>query len=267
MSKCSQADIQAAVDDRLKQIQVSNNVVEKLGQYGLTPDSLAQKMQAINQSSGCDIACQRRRQIDNLKAKWDAAKAREEEAPAQTATAERNYYVIAKGEQGYKDMLVARYRKTAGEKSQQKLKEHRKFMDNFNVLLRDYTSEKQVLARLEELYKLRLNENKELRGAIDSDEAAVHTNDRRVVYEVRAQDWLQTVNKALFVLYILGVIGILVMGSFIKDSGYKTVRGWLVVAGLIATPFLLRPLALGLIYLTAWIASFARRDAPRNVYV
>ena len=117
-------------------------------------------------------------------------------------------------------------------------------MKELRALVHDYSSEEKVYARLLELLAVRKRENKELKEAIDGDIAAVQTNDRRVVYEDWAKGWLLTVRKALFVLYVLIVIAYLVVGPFIKASGYKTLKGWVPIVLIILFPLLLRRIAI-----------------------
>ena len=77
--------------------------------------------------------------------------------------------------------------------------------------------QKRRRARLQELLKVRLDENEALKKAIDDDERQVATNDRRVVYEEQQRDWLYDVGKGLTYLYIIIVLVFPVYGSFFKN--------------------------------------------------
>lgn len=240
---------------------------QSFSNLGIDPQEFGNVLGNAVNSIGCDVECQNRKRLAKLRAKWKASEAVERDAPVATAKAERNYYVAKGGEQAYKDMLVKRYTKVADKKRLDALNKHRDFMKELRALVDDYSSEEQVYKRLLELLKLRKRENKELKEAIDGDIAAVQTNDRKVVYEDWAKGWLFTVRKALFVLYILVIIAFLVMGPFIKDSGYKTLRGWVPIVILTIFPLLLSSIATILRGLSRASKALWASKLVKNVYL
>ena len=66
-----------------------------------------------------------------------------------------------------------------------------------------------------------------MKAAVDSQQATTQTNDRKVVYEDWAQDWLGTIKSLLTTIYIILSIVYLVWGPFLENSEYKTLKGWL----------------------------------------
>ena len=217
---------------------------QSFSNVGIDPKEFGDVLGNAMNLIGCDVDCQNRRRLAKLRETWKSKEAIERDAPFATAKAEKKYYIAKGGESAYKEMLMKRYSKVADKKRLEALNKHRDFMKELHALVHDYSSEEKVYARLLELLAVRKRENKELKEAIDGDIAAVQTNDRRVVYEDWAKGWLLTVRKALFVLYILIVIAYLVVGPFIKASGYKTLKGWVPIVLIILFPLLLRRIAI-----------------------
>jgi hypothetical protein len=246
---------------------ISAVLKQSFSNVGIDPKEFGNVLGNAMSLIGCDIDCQNRRRLAKLKETWKSKEAVERDAPFATSKAERNYYVAKGGESAYKKMLMERYTKVADKKRLEALNKHRDFMKELRALSDDYASEEQVYNRLLELLEIRKRENKELKEAIDGDIAAVQTNDRRVVYEDWAKGWLLTVRKALFVLYILVVIAYLVVGPFIKESGYRTVKGWIPIVLIILFPLLLAQIAIFLRGVNRASKALWTSKLVKNVYL
>ena len=59
---------------------------------GLSPTAINNLMTTVTNSITCDDECQRRKNADALKLKYEAAKANVKEAPFELTNAEKNYY-------------------------------------------------------------------------------------------------------------------------------------------------------------------------------
>ena len=215
---------------------------------------------------GCDDACQKRRKADELRKKWNAAKKVETEAPGNTEDAERNYYVYTEGETGWKNRLVQRYTVVANKNKAEALKKHKQLLDEINTLISDYKGETDALRKIKALLKIRLNENKELKAAVDSQQATTQTNDRKVVYEDWAQVWLGTIKSLLTTIYIVLAIVYLVWGPFLENSEYKTLKGWIKPLVLIVLPFTIYYIVQFLYFIKSKIAWWLDNKAPKDVY-
>ena len=188
---CSQDEIdnqvQAALAKKLKNSDTAraNDQMMAMMRSMTGKDSAAMQSMFQNVSSmlTCDTACQRRKKADELRNAWKSAAESQKNAPTTTAEAEKRYYVFTQGEPGYEKMLLQRYTKKAEAAKNVAQKSHKELLDELKALLADYTAETITLKRMKELLRVRLDENKALKSAIDQDVAAVETNDRRVVYE------------------------------------------------------------------------------------
>ena len=189
---------------------------------------------------GCDSECQRRKKIDELKKKWEQAENIQKHAPENTEDAERNYYVYSKGETGWKDVLIKKYTNIANENKHTALKEHKKLIDELHTLIKDYEGETLALRKLKDLLKIRLQEEKNIVNALDTEEANAQTNDRKVVYGEWAQEWLGTVKTLLIVLYIIAAVGYIFLGPFLANGEYATLNGWIKPVIIVVIPFIVR---------------------------
>lgn len=271
---CSQDEIdnqvQAALAKKLKNSDTAraNDQMMAMMRSMTGKDSAAMQSMFQNVSSmlTCDTACQRRKKADELRNVWKSAAESQKNAPTTTAEAEKRYYVFTQGEPGYEKMLLQRYTKKAEAAKTVAQKSHKELLDELKALLADYTAETITLKRMKELLRVRLDENKALKSAIDQDVAAVETNDRRVVYENWAKGWLGTVGKSLIWLYILVATIFVYKSSFIQSQGYKTVKGWLMIVALVVYPFILKYISLFIWYLSDQAQWFLENRAPRDVF-
>jgi len=206
-------------------------------------------------------------ETDKLRKIWQTAKVTQETAPNTTATAERNYYEFANGPLAYDNMLMKRYTTQAREKLQQSKKTHNELVDKLNILINDYAAEKNTESRMQELLKIRLSENKELKNAIDTDVGQVETNDRKVVYENWAKDWLDDVGKALLYIYVVLAIWYFIISGFFQKALYKTVKGWGIPLGLILFPFCVKWISLFIVMLYNNLTWFINNKAPKDVFI
>lgn len=283
---CSQTDIDNAVESKLQDMMnnysptdAANNqkISDLVASMGLPSSKLNSVISNLQSMINCDTDCQKEKTASNLRRSWLNAKQVELSAPGIVSEAEKKYYVFTKGEVGYKDMLVNRYRKIANTKKSKAEKNHKDLMDDLEALIKDYEAEDSTLIRMRELLRIRLNENKQLRKTIDDDIAAVQTSDRRVVYENWAGEWLGKVRAliksiywVLLVFYFLyNPIADIMAGDgigkyFTKDSAKKNIP--LMIIGVLL-PFMVSRIILFIFMIIAQISKLLSNSAPKNVYI
>lgn len=242
------------------------SVQTSLENMGLTSDKMNSVITNLQSMITCDSDCQKRQQIDDLRNKWMAAKNNLATAPENVQSTEKAYYVLDKGEVAYKQMLVDRYTKIANTNKINAEKNHKLLLDELKTFVKDYYSQTIAYNRVKELLKVRLNENKALKEAIDKNISAVQTNDRRVVYEDWAQQWVYTVKKLFIILYVVIVIVFLYTGSFYKNKGYMTIKGWISVILFVAFPFIVYYITLFIYYIKDMLQWYKDNKAPKDVY-
>lgn len=274
INKEVQEQLQAALAEKLKQMQSFNDSAKANDQMMAMmrqmagKDSSAMQSMFANVSSmlTCDSDCQRRMKADELRRAWQSAVYSEKNAPIMTSEAEKEYYVFTQGVPGYEKMLLQRYTKKAEGAKSAAQKTHTELVEELRALIADYSAETISVKRMKELLRVRLDENKALKGAIDQDISAVETNDRRVVYEDWAKTWLGTVGSALVWLYVIIASVFLYKSSFVQSEGYKTVKGWLMVAALIIYPLVVKYISLLIWYISDRVSWFMDNKAPKDVF-
>ena len=274
INKEVQEQLQSALAEKMKQMQSFNESAQANEKMMAMVRSMAGKdsgaMQSMfkNVSSmlTCDSDCQKRKKADELRRAWKSAAESEKNAPIMTSEAEKEYYVFTQGVPGYEKMLLQRYTKKAEGAKSIAQKSHKELVEELRALIADYTAETTSMKRMKELLRVRLDENKALKAAIDQDIAAVETNDRRVVYEDWAKGWLGTVGKALLWLYVITACVFIYKSPFIQSQGYKTVKGWLAPIALVVFPFIVKYISLLIWAISDKVSWFMDNKAPKDVF-
>ena len=271
--KCSQDAINKAVSQRLEtalsstsDVQQQNMLNAALVSAGLPQNRLNALIETARDRLVCDSDCQKGRESESLKKIWDKSKANLRNAPSQESIAEKNYYVFKDGEQGYRDMLFKRYTKTADQMRIKSLSEHDTLVAELKALLADYEAETIYSKRMNELLRIRVRENKELKNAIEEDVGITLTNDRKFEYESEEFQGLKSVRKGLMLLYYLILVLYLILGNFFRDALYRNWKAWLAIISYIAFPFTIYYIVIFLYYIIGQISFFFSNKAPKNVY-
>ena len=271
--KCSQDAINKAVTQRLEtalsstsDVQQQNMLNAALVSAGLPQNQLNALIATARDRLVCDSECQKRRKIESLKKKWDKSKTSLRDAPDRERIAEKNYYVFTDGDQGYRDMLFKRYTKNADQMRIKSLQSHDTLVAELRALLADYVAETTYSTRMNELLKIRMRENKELKLAVDQEIGTTLTNDRKVDYEDQEFDWLKSVRGGLMLLYYLVLVLYLILGNFFRDSLYRNWKAWLAIVSYIAFPFTIYYIVLFIYAVVSKLHFFLTNKAPKNVY-
>uniref|UniRef100_A0A6C0CQ47 Uncharacterized protein n=1 Tax=viral metagenome TaxID=1070528 RepID=A0A6C0CQ47_9ZZZZ len=230
-------------------------------------NSINGKIMNIMNQVGCDDACQKRIRIDELRKKWKDAEKAQAEAPSVTEEAEKKYYVLKDGLNGWHDVLMNRYTNIADDKKTVAIKKHGELIKEIHTLIDDYKGETIALSKMRELLKIRIDENDALKNAIDSETATTQTNDRRVIYSTWAGEWLLTVRSLLKIIYIVLAIVYLVWGPFLSKQEYKTMKGWIAPIVLIIMPFTIYYIVKFFYFINEKIAWWRDNKGPKDVFL
>ena len=244
-----------------------SNLNQALIDAGLPQDRLNSIIELASDRLTCGTHCQRDREAQQLRNKFYNAQQNLCKAPEKVSEAEKNFYVYTEGEKGYEDMLLKRYTKDVGEMKQESIKNHKDLVRIIQLLTNDYETDSINLDRMNELLRVRLKENDKLKKVIDNNTGIAQTNDRKVVYEAREREWLETVRKSLIYLLIITVFLYLIFGNFFKKQLYKNIRIWVIIA-----LFVIYFLSINILSrITFWIYDkinyFYNNKAPRDVYI
>lgn len=253
--------------DTIKTSQIiQKQLNEALEKSDLSPTAINNLLTTVSNSITCDDECQRRKNADALKLKYDAAKQNVKDAPFELTTAEKNYYEYIEGDEGYNKMLLERYTKTAKELKKKSLTKHEEIMKDINILYKDLETTRLYEKRMIELLKIRTQEYDQLKKAVDQDLASTETNDRKVEYEDHEYKGLHSVRTWTTALYYFLIPCYLYFSDFFSASRYKSVKTWILLVLYCLFPLLINPLADFIFFIKDQINFYMNNKAPKNVY-
>jgi len=219
----------------------------------------------INQASNaimCDSNCQRKKQAESLKQKFETAQANLATAPGQLQVAERNYVTLTQGAGAYSDLQDKQLTDKAEEIANQinelvasAAAEITTDIATYNGLLINFKN----VVELHHKYK---KENIKLEKSLKDEIDDVSKNDRKTYYENQEIDNLKYYYNYFFMtIYIICVICFVIFG-FIYPSQTSLIKRLFIFIGLIILPFLSTWLLGSLIEFIYYLYSLL----PKNVY-
>lgn len=247
-------------------IQNQNDINQSLINAGLPINKINSLIQLTKDKIMCDSNCQRDRKAQELRKTFYNAEQNLSKAPCEVTEAEKNFYVYTKGEKGYEDMMLTKYTKQASKLKEEAILKHKELVNELYTLIYNYKTDKTNLSRLNELMSIRLEENEKLKKIIYDNTGIANTNDRRVVYEDRAMNWLTTVRKSLVYCLILIFALYIIFGDFFRNQRYKKVRTWLTFLAFILYMWNIDRLSQLTFFIVYKIKSFYTKVAPHDIY-
>lgn len=153
------------------------------------------------------------------------------------------------------------------ESGQYNAPEIREKLENIDDQIILYETEEVRLERMKYMRRNLIKENAELKSTIEINKGEMNTNARKVVYEEWARERLNTIGKALKILYLL-IIGLyFYYGPFIKNQQWKTLTGWVMVILLVIFPFVVYRISIGVREIYDKIMWFMNNKSSKNVYI
>jgi polyhydroxyalkanoate synthesis regulator phasin len=133
--------------------------------------------------------------------------------------------------------------------------------------LNDYTGLTNSSNKIKELLNVRRKQKKKLEEKIDQFIRTVDTNERKIFYEIKEEDWLNFYKYVIFFIYYLLAIYYLFFGSFFWNDKYKNYKNWIILILYISLPFFLMNLINLFFRFYDYVKSLINRQFPRNVYI
>ena len=141
-------------------------------------------------------------------------------------------------------------------------------IDNMYMILDTYRKlYEKHFNRMVELSDTRKDENKQLIKNVDNSNLLVNTNKRKVVYEKRQFEGLQTYRLVLLIAFYLLLVIYLIFGNFFPSRLYRIRLFMYVFLSLSIAPLIIKYVVRLLYFITRKINYFLNNRAPKNVYV
>jgi len=141
-------------------------------------------------------------------------------------------------------------------------------IDNMYMILDTYRKVyEKHFNRMVELSDTRKDENKQLIKNVDNSNLLVNTNKRKVVYEKRQFEGLQTYRLVLLIAFYLLLVIYLIFGNFFPSRLYRIRLFMYVFLSLSIAPLIIKYVVRLLYFIMRKINYFLNNRAPKNVYV
>lgn len=261
-AKINDDNLTSTLEDIQQQDAINNALINS----GLPQNKLNGLISMAQDHLLCDSSCQKERTSNKLKKIWDNAKINLRTAPEQVEIAEKNYYIYDKGYGKYQDLLFDRYSKTAEEMKQISTIKHKELINELNTLMKTYDAETIYLKRMNELLRLRKDENKELKDSINNYIGRVQTNERKVDYENIETSWISTIRTLLVYLYYIILILYFVVSDYFITEKYKSIKLWIYIVLYLIFPYFLNWIIIQLYYIRNYIYHVFTNRPLKNAY-
>ena len=197
-------------------------------------------MDYINNNLNCDTDCQREKEIESLRKKWQDSKNLLKTLPDTVNKNEKNYYVEKKGLEYYQNnILRIRYEDYINKWRDKQLEELEQSEKIMNIMLQNLISQSNSKSKLNQLYDELLSKNKQLKLEIDEFYKKTFTNGRRAWYQSKDNENTVFWRFYLKIFYFAVLVAYLIFGGFVKNSEYKQWKTWLFLIFYIIFPFIL----------------------------
>lgn len=191
--------------------------------------------QVLNTTTGPTGRSLSQTKINNLQQLFDDAKQNCKDAPGEIKTTEKNLLLYEYGQNGYDDIMLARYKKRASDlkrKMFEKSNEKNEIIKNKEISYVQKTDYLKNMLSLLEKYK---KENAVMKGRFQDQINTIEINDRKTYYEEDqngyAAWWSKHFSKKYYIMVILFIL------AFIFKQFYKEAKYWIITLLLIAYPF------------------------------
>jgi len=215
----------------------------------------------VNDQLLCDDGCQRQKEINKLKKKYDKEKNRLENAPHDLDNSRKSYFTYAFGEEYYDEFMKNKAKKEITKLCNMLTLDHQHSYKNLTNNINDYESIKKNNEYMVELFEKYKKENKQLQNNINEQVNSNNINSRRVVYEVNEVDKLDSYNNQLLFFYWLIVLCFLI--TFFFKNMYKEPRNFIVVFAMLVYPFIVY----WFVNVLYTFISFIYNLLPKNMYL
>jgi len=219
-------------------------------------------LDAASKTIACDSECQRLRTAQDLKTKYNQAKANLNLAEPQYQVAKSNYYTYTVGQGGYNEILENESNKKADDMVEkfnkiidEEIAKIKSQLQTYNGLLINFRN---VL----DLYKKYKIENVKLFKQLKNETHDVLTNDRKTYYEDQENEILNDYyNYILLIIYIIVVICFIIFSLIYPSQFSFKIRLFLILL-FVGLPFIATWILGKIIFMIYWLYDLL----PKNVY-
>jgi lipopolysaccharide export LptBFGC system permease protein LptF len=200
-------------------------VQQQLANAGIPTDSINKTIQMINNNIMCGPECQKQKEIDELKLKYEQAQSNLNTAPSQYKTAKKNFLVASEGRDKYEEKQRIEYQKEAQTfiNSQKKIRDSQ--TKDINNLNNDYNALIIYSQNMNDLLDVYITKNQRLKKDIDTYDTIVKTSERKTYYKTQSIEWFHIIQKLILYFYYLTII-VFILYVMIYHKEFKSYKLW-----------------------------------------
>ena len=298
VNKCKKIDVDTIVEERVNELMANESFMQKivnerieemmkqgtlsseqefaflqqLQRQGVQPQQFNNLFKMLENKILNNEELINSSEAQKLKQQWQHYINLKKEIPDIIDNKEETYYLFTEkvglNPPGtYHNILKTRYTEQAKNNRNDELDEINDFRRTADVMLNDYSGLTISSNKIKELLKVRREQKKNLEEKIDQFIKTVNTNERKIFYEIKEEDWLNFYKYVIFFIYYLLVIYYLMFGSFFWNDKYKNYKNWIVLILYISFPFFLMNIINLFFRFYDYVKSLINRQFPRNVYI
>lgn len=239
-----------------------------LQQQQVTTDQINALLEQTTESLACGPDCQKNKKTKDLEQKYLDARTKLKTAPEDYQVARKDYYIYAKGEPAYNNLIDKELTKKAdaiGNHIYKKFMEEINRAKSLNIL---YNSDLVNSNNTIELYKTYYGKNIETEKQILLSKGDVLTNDRKTYYETQELESLQSwQGMFMFVYTALTIVALVFLYIPILKNDDMPLLNKIITIPIMAIPFIIYPMVISSI--VAFFVSIIQKIKsflPKNAY-
>jgi hypothetical protein len=217
--------------------------------------------------------CYKTKRTALLKKNFDSKTKTYNDAPLDLSRAEKNYYVYNQGEPGgediYNELIIDRFATTGTMFKKNSIEKQQQFMAELIQSIKQYQSAILFQKQMNNLLKLRQDEQNKLTKYINYYQTILQTSERKVVYENKNMDSLYIYRRIMIFLYYAGLVCFIVFGNFIPDKLYTQKSVWFIILIVAIIPIIMNIVIMWLFILydtvSYWFADLPHKDVYFNL--
>jgi len=213
-------------------------ISRELANAGISTDKINQTIDMINQNIMCGPECQKQKEIDDLKAKYETAESNLKQAPNNLSVAKKNYYVAVDGPLAYQTKLKAEYQKEAQDFINNEKKQRDQQTKEVNTLISDYQAVVIYSQNMNDLLDVYITKNQRLKREIDTYDTIVKTSERKTFYKTQSLEWYQSLKKLILYFYYLTLI-IYVLYIILYHREFKSIKSLIILLIITVIPYII----------------------------
>lgn len=208
-----------------------------LANAGLPIDKINQTIDMVNQNIMCGPECQKQKEIDDLKTKYNQAEDNLTQAPNKYQLAKKNYYVALDGPLAYQEKQKLEFQKEAQDFINNEKKQRDNQTKEVNNLIKDYQALIIYSQNMNDLLDVYITKNQRLKREIDTYDTVVKTSERKTYYKTQSLEWYESLKKLIIYFYFLSLI-VYVLYVIIYHREFTSKRSLFILFLLIIIPYI-----------------------------